>query len=87
MLHSRFIAIAVNDPHNSPVAQIAQLFLALGVVADVDHRPVVLDFSRGEDRALETETTLVAIDQAINHTFEIWSSPDNNDRVNFFPIP
>jgi hypothetical protein len=26
MLQSRFTAVAVNDPHNSPVAQIAQLF-------------------------------------------------------------
>ena len=71
MLQSRFIAIAVNDPHNSPVAQIAQLFLALGVVADVDHRPVVRDFNRGEVEAPKTETTLVAIYQAINHTCEI----------------
>jgi hypothetical protein len=37
----------VNDPHNSPVAQVAELFPAVGVVADVDHRSVVCDFSRG----------------------------------------
>jgi hypothetical protein len=59
----------VNDPHNSPVAQIAQLFLALGVVADVDHRPGVCDFSRGEVESPKTETTLVAIYQAYQSHF------------------
>ena len=69
MLQSRFIAVAVNDPHNSPVAQVAQLFLALGVVADVDHRPVVCDFSRGEVEPPKTKTTLVAIYQAYQSHF------------------
>ncbi len=64
MLQPRFTAVAVNDPHNPPFAQVAQLFLALRVVADVDHKPAVCDFSRGEAEPLKTETTLVAIDEA-----------------------
>jgi hypothetical protein len=38
----------VNDPHHAPVAQVAQLFPALGVIADVDHRPVLCGFSWGK---------------------------------------
>lgn len=63
MLQSRFVAVAVNHPHHSPVAQVVQLFPAIGVVADVDHMPVVCDFSRGEAEPPRTETTLAAIDQ------------------------
>ena len=41
VFHLRAIAVTLNDPDDSPVAQVEEFLSAFGVVAEVDHETTV----------------------------------------------